>query len=127
MTGEAQFDSNAQAVALGDLAAPALSGSDISYEINVQNIEEISVVHIREGRRDENRPMFASLFEPQRPTGKISGELVSGTLSADNLKGLLVGKHTLHLLDLFDSDEAYANIHTAANPDGEIRGTIQLG
>jgi hypothetical protein len=79
------------------------------------------------GRRDENGPMFASLFEPQRPTGKISGELVSGTLSADDLKGLLVGKQISDLLDLFDSDEAYVNIHTAANPDCEIRGTIHQG
>lgn len=52
---------------------------------------------------------------------------MSGTLSADNLKGLLVGKQTLDQLDLFDSDEAYTNIHRVANPDGEIKGIIQQG
>lgn len=46
-TGEAQFDSNAQAAALGDSAAASSSGSDISYEIDVQNIEEITTADIQ--------------------------------------------------------------------------------
>jgi CHRD domain-containing protein len=52
---------------------------------------------------------------------------VNGTLSTENLEGPLVGKQISELLDLFDMGEAYVNIHTAANPDGEIRGTIQQG
>ena len=66
------------------------------------------------GRSDENGPIIASLFKPQTPTGIINRELVNETLSAE-------------LLDLFDRGEAYVNIHTAANPDGEIRGIIQQG
>lgn len=50
---------------------------------------------------------------------------MNGTLSTENLEGPLVGKQISELLDLFDMGEAYVNIHTAANPDGEIRGTIQ--
>jgi hypothetical protein len=79
------------------------------------------------GRSDENGPIIASLFKPQTPTRKINGELVNGTLSAENLEGPLVGKQISELLDLFDRGEAYVNIHTAANPDGEIRGIIQQG
>lgn len=126
-TGEALLESNAQAAALGDSAATASSGSDISYKIDVQNIEEISSAHIHMGRSDENGPIIASIFKPQTPTGKINGELVNGTLSAENLEGPLVGKQISELLDLFDRGEAYVNIHTAANPDGEIRGIIQQG
>lgn len=117
-TGEAQFDSNAQAAVLGDSAAASSSGSDISYEIDVQNIEEITGADIYMGGSNENGPVVASLFKPQTPSGKISGELVSGTLSADNLEGPLLGKQISDLLDLFDNGEAYVNIHTAANPDG---------
>lgn len=126
-TGEVLLESNAQAAALGDSATTESSGSDISYIIDVQNIEEISSAHIHMGRSDENGPIIASLFKPQTPTGKINGELVNGTLSAENLEGPLVGKQISELLDLFDRGEAYVNIHTAANPDGEIRGTIQQG
>lgn len=52
---------------------------------------------------------------------------MSGTLSADNLERPLLGKQISDLLDLFDNGEAYVNIPTAANSDGEIRGPIQQG
>ena len=52
---------------------------------------------------------------------------MSATLSADDLEGPLVGQPISGLLDLFDSGEAYVNIHTAANLEGEIRRPIQQG
>lgn len=58
-TGEALLESNAQAAALRDSAATASSGSDISYKIDLQNIEEISSAHIHMGRSDENGPLIA--------------------------------------------------------------------
>lgn len=50
------------------------------------------LISIREGGSDENGPIIASLFKPQTPTGKINGGLVNGTLSTENLEGLLAGK-----------------------------------
>jgi hypothetical protein len=126
-SGEARFESNAQAAALGDSAAAASSGSDMSYEINVQNIAEVTAAHIHMGKSDENGPIVVTLFKPETPTGEINGELVIGTLSAQDLEGILEGKQISELVDLFDRGEAYVNVHTVKNPNGEIRGAIQQG
>jgi len=56
---------------LGDSAAAASFGNDISYKVNVQNVEEITATHIHRGRSDENNPVVASLFKPQPPIGKL--------------------------------------------------------
>ncbi|HET6730478.1 MAG TPA: CHRD domain-containing protein [Nitrososphaeraceae archaeon] len=123
--GQATFESNAQAAALGDSAAAASSSSEMSYEINVHNIDRVTAAHIHMGRSDENGPIVVTLFKPKMPTGEITGELVSGRLSAQSLEGPLQGRQISDLVDLFDRGEAYVNLHTVDDPNGEIRGTIQ--
>jgi hypothetical protein len=44
---------------------------------------------------------------------------------SQSLEGPLEGMQISDLVDLFDTGEAYVNVHTLTNPDGEIRGTIQ--
>ena len=115
-------------LAIGDAAAAASSSGDqISYKINVQNIDEVTAAHIHIGNTDENGPIIVTLFKPQTPTGEINGELVSGTITAQSFEGPLKGKQVSDLVNLFDTGEAYVNIHTLTNPNGEIRGTIQQG
>lgn len=126
-TGEATFELNAQAAALGDAAAAASSGDQISYGINVQNIEEVTAAHIHMGNSEENGPVVVTLFDPQTPTGSINGELAGATITSQNLEGPLKGRQISNLVDLFDAGEAYVNVHTLTNPDGEMRGTIQQG
>lgn len=76
---------------------------------------------------DENGPIIVTRFKPQTPTGEIHGELVSGTITAQNFEGPLKGEQVSDLVDLFDAGEAYVNVHTLTNPNGEIRGIIQQG
>jgi hypothetical protein len=126
-SGEAAFETNAQAAALGSAAAAASSSNQMAYEINVQNIDQVTAAHIHMGNDDENGPIVVTLFDPETPTGEINGELASGTLTSQNLEGPLDGRQISELVDLFDTGEAYVNVHTQTNPDGEIRGTIQQG
>ena len=79
------------------------------------------------GNTDENGPIIVTLFKPQTPTGEVNGELISSIITTENLDGPLKGKQISDLVDLFESGEAYVNVHTVTNPDGEIRGTIQEG
>jgi hypothetical protein len=126
-SGEARFESNAQAAALGDAAAAASSGSQLVYEITLRDIEEVTAAHIHSGDSNENGPIVVTLFDPDKPTGAINGELVRSVITADNLEGQLENKQISDLVDLFESGQAYVNVHTQTNPDGEIRGTIQQG
>jgi hypothetical protein len=128
-TGEAIFESNAQAAAAGGAAAAAAasSASRLAYSINVQDIDKVTAAHIHMGRSDENGPIVVTLFDPDTPTGEINGELVSGTITAQNLEGPMQGKQLSDLIDLIDVGGAYVNVHTETNPSGEIRGTIQQG
>lgn len=117
-TGEAQFDSNAQAAALGDSAAASSSGSDISYEVDVQNIEKITAADIQWSSSYFVIQASNTIWENKRRTGERN-------VKRWHLEGPLLGEQISDLLDLFDNGEAYLNIHAAANPDGEIRGPIQ--
>jgi hypothetical protein len=126
-SGKATFDLSAQAAALGGAAAAASSDDQMFYEINLQNIDQITAAHIHMGANGENGPVIVTLFDPDVPTSEINGELVSATITAQNLEGPLESKQISDLVDLFDTGGAYVNVHTQTNPDGEIRGTIQEG
>jgi hypothetical protein len=47
-----------------------------------------------------------------------------GTVTADNLEGPMAGSQLSDLIDAMNNGQAYVNIHTEQNPDGEIRGQI---
>jgi CHRD domain len=84
------------------------------------------MAHIHKGKAGENSPIVVTLFTSPSPTGKLNGNttLVQGNLRADNLEGLLAGKHIPDLIKMIKDNDAYVNVHTAQNPKGEIRGQI---
>jgi hypothetical protein len=43
-----------------------------------------------------------------------------------NLVGPLQGKQLSDLIALLQNGQAYVNVHTEQNPNGEIRGTIEV-
>jgi hypothetical protein len=75
----------------------------------------------------------AHIHGPAGPTG-IAGPIVTLTVSSQATTGVVVagsftttGHATINmaqLLALMDTGDTYINVHTAANPDGEIRGQI---
>jgi hypothetical protein len=88
------------------------------YRIMVEDIADITMAHIHRGGPDENGPVVHWLYDatgtnapdgPFDPDNPISGSI---TLSADDLADLQAGNF-------------YVNVHTAANPPGEIRGQIE--
>ena len=66
---------------------------------------------------------MVSLFNTQTPTGSLSGVLANGTFSTTNIQ--LPGVSFDSLLTLMRLGRTYVNVHTTANPDGEIRGQIE--
>ena len=101
-------------------------GNEMSYELEVENIESILFAHIHNANEFGNGPIVVTLFNAtDGPTNEIDGTLESGTFTAEDLEGSLEGQTMADLVDAIQSGQAYVNVHTEANPPGEIRGTIK--
>ncbi len=101
-------------------------GNSVEYGIIVVNIDKVTQAHIHQGNSSQAGPVIASLFNASTPTGPIIGDLTEGTITSANLTGPLQGKQLSDLITLMQNGTAYVNVHTEQNPEGEIRGTIEL-
>jgi len=110
-------------------SAEFILGSDgmiMKYEVNVKNIDNVTTAQIYQGKESENGPVVVTLihFKALTPTGPVDGLLAEGNITADKLQGPLKGKQISDLTTLIDDNNAYVNVLTKQNPDGEIRGQI---
>lgn len=101
------------------------NGKELSYKLHVKNIENPTAAHIHSGKKGKNGPPVVNLFTGPKKEGKFSGVLSEGTITAKDLVGDLMGKSLEELVQRIKSGDAYVNVHTDANPNGEIRGQIR--
>ncbi len=95
----------------------------LHFRLNVHDIEGVTQAHIHYGLPNENGPVVAFLFGfADPPLGEVDGRLAKGILTADDIIGVF-GDFTAFVEALRNGD-LYLNVHTAANPAGEIRGQI---
>ena len=87
----------------------------ISYILNATNINNFMMAHIHQGKAGENGEPVAAL------------SMRNGTITSSDLKGPLAGKQISDLVNLMNNGQAYANIHTQQNMNGEIRGQVMPG
>jgi len=100
-------------------------GKELSFKLNVKNIQNVTAAHIHMGKKGENGEPIAGLFAGPKKEGNFSGTLAEGTIMDKDLMGDLQGKSLDALIKLIKSGGAYVNVHTDAYPDGEIRGQIK--
>lgn len=100
-------------------------GKQLTYKVSVKNIENTTAAHIHRGMKGQNGPPVVNLFTGPKKEGKFSGDLAEGTVMPEDLTGDLTGKTLNDLVQMIKSGEAYVNVHTDANPDGEIRGQLK--
>ena len=102
-------------------------GSDsMEYGIIVINIDKVTQAHIHQGNSSQAGPVIAPLFNASTPSGPIIGDLTEGSITSADLMGPLQGQELSDLISLMENGQAYVNVHTEQNPEGEIRGTIEL-
>jgi hypothetical protein len=101
-------------------------GLRMKYEVNVKDIDNVTMAQIQQGKKGENGPVVVTLiqFKAITPTGLVDGLLAEGNITADKLQGPLKGKQMSDMIILINNNDAYVNVHTKQNPDGEIRGQI---
>lgn len=94
----------------------------VDFQIAGSNISGVTMAHIHNGAVGVAGPVFVTLFAPASATGAINGVIASGTLNSTNLPS---GVTLAALKALLASGNAYVNVHTTANPSGEIRGQLK--
>jgi hypothetical protein len=100
-------------------------GSQIQYEVNVAGLENVLFAHIHVAPAGQNglvRLNLCGTGAPQPPCTGGTGVLTTGT------NGTTVGDPPItfdQLVEAMRSGGAYTNVHTTANPGGEIRGQIE--
>jgi hypothetical protein len=102
-------------------------GTALDYRLNVANIHDVTMAHIHLDA--SNGPVVAWLYPvggggPETKEGRVSGTLATGTLTADDLVNALAGHDLDALIEEIVAGNAYVNVHTLANPGGEIAGAI---
>lgn len=98
----------------------------IDYVVNVAGGTGITMAHIHMGAAGENGGVVFTLFMAEdTSTGiDVDGELASGTIVAADLSGALENMALNDLITEMIGDVAYVNVHSVANPSGEVRGQI---
>jgi hypothetical protein len=115
-------------------ATLSLSGDQITYTVNVANLQDAVVAHIHIAPAGENGPVRLNLCgtgDPQPACTSGTGVLATGT------NGTTVGSPAItfdSLLSAMRTGGAYVNVHTSStdctpgdpgcNPGGEIRGQV---
>lgn len=97
-------------------------GERIDWQLAGSNINAITMAHIHNGAVGVAGPVVVTLFAPGAATGAINGIFASGSLTAANLPA---GVTLASLKALLLSGNAYVNVHTVANPAGEMRGQLK--
>ena len=100
-------------------------GLALAFKLEVANLENITAAHIHLAPKGSNGDVVALLFSSPTPRDKKSGTLVKGILKASDLTGPMAGKTLSDLVKEIEAGNAYVNVHTTQNPQGEIRGQIR--
>ncbi|WP_255149982.1 CHRD domain-containing protein [Halorarius halobius] len=100
------------------------SAGALDYALRISSIQDVTQAHIHDGRAGENGPILYTLVEyTENVDGSGSGEPRSAT--GDEV---LTIEGTIDDIDptVFDTPgDLYVNVHTVANPAGEVRGQLQ--
>jgi hypothetical protein len=113
--------------ATGTATFNVIGPNSITYTVHVKDMQMVTAAHIHQGKAGVNGPVLVTLYNNPTPSAMTNGELAKGTITATNLEGPLAGKQIADLIDMINSGSTYANVHTTANPMGEIRGQIVEG
>ena len=98
--------------------------TQVSYRINVNSLQRMTVAHIHLGRRGQNGPIIAPLLSVS-PAISVTRAQVMGSISQSDLTGPLQGQSLADLIENMNAGNTYVNVHTEQHPEGEIRGQIR--
>jgi hypothetical protein len=97
------------------------NGSEIDWTMSLTGMTGVFASHIHLGASGVAGPVIFNLFVPNGTnTGTLTGIVGSGTIT--NANNVSISLDSLRVL--FNNGNAYVNVHTTANPGGEIRAQV---
>ena len=97
------------------------NGSQIDWTMSLTGMTGVFASHIHLGAAGVPGPVIFNLFVPNGTnTSTLNGVVGSGTIT--NANNVNISLDSLRVL--FNNGNAYVNVHTTANPGGEIRAQI---
>jgi hypothetical protein len=110
--------------ATGDASfLPTMDGK-IMYILNITDVGNMTKADIHVGRQGENGQVIVAILTSESPQARTNGTVLQGNITSANLQGPMKDKQLAGLIDLFRHGDAYVNVGTEHNPNGEIRGQI---
>lgn len=131
----------------GGAAIVHLRDGVLTYKLNVEGLDDIVAAHLHFGKPGENGPILVTLFELPPPDEAARADddddvdqvddqtLAAGTITDDDVDsppGVTFADGTPFdgtadgLLRLLREQSIYVNVHTVANPEGEIRAQMRI-
>ncbi len=101
-------------------------GSQLSYKINVANIQGVAAAHIHCAPAGANGVVGVTLLAGP-PTGAVQGTLVEGVITAPDPANGCGWADLAAAVASMRSGATYVNVHTIppGTPSGEVRGQIK--
>jgi hypothetical protein len=116
-------------------------GSELSYKLNVANIDNVFQAHLHKGVAGTNGPIVVWLYPSTAPVpgplggGAIQGRIADGTITVADLTGAGDITTMAQLIAAIEAGEIYVNVHTNDGvaptnsgpgdfPGGELRGQL---
>jgi hypothetical protein len=93
------------------------------FKVNVANIEDVVASHIHCGAVGVNGPVGVTLFAGGPVS--VSGTLAEGVITAPDADNECGWTDLEAVVTALESGDTYVNVHTVANPGGEIRGQVK--
>lgn len=107
-----------------------ISPTQIQFVNLFRHLSDVQMAHFHLGAAGENGPVIASLLAADLDLNspKVQRRLtraISGIIGAEDLVGPLAGQPLNVFADAVKAGNVYVNIHTTANPAGELRGQLE--
>ena len=107
----------------GEILLDASTDGELAYKLIVANIDDVTMAHIHCAPAGENGPIGVTLFMSDPVT--VNGTLTQATVAAPDPDNQCGWADIAAVVDAIIAGNAYANVHTVANPKGEIRGQLR--
>jgi hypothetical protein len=100
-----------------------LRDQGLVFKVNVANIEDVVASHIHCGAVGVNGPIGVTLFAGGPVS--VNGTLAKGVITAPDEDNGCGWTDLDAVVAALESGNTYVNVHTVANPGGEIRGQVK--